>query len=185
MNRMQRPLVGLLLTTPVSAALVFSMLIVAGIRALRQGREVLSLETHIPLPSVKGRIGHFSVDVKSQRISIAAFENHTVEIVDLKSGQPIHTISDLAEPRGVFYDPSTKHLFVACDLDGVTKIFVGIASVRAVYERIALITASLDFPIASKEVITAQTAPEVQDRPGLTCYTSDAEQLFTQIIILL
>src|SRR6516162_7332341 len=125
MNRMQRPLVRLLLTTLVSAALVFSMLVVAGTRALGQGREVLSLETHIPLPSLKGRIDHFSADVKGQRIFVAAVENHTVEVVDLKSGQRIHTISDLAEPQGVFYDPSTKHLFVACGLDGVTKIFDG------------------------------------------------------------
>jgi DNA-binding beta-propeller fold protein YncE len=125
MNRMQRTLVRLLLTTPVSAALAFSMLVVAGARALGQGREVLSLETHIPLPSVKGRIDHFSVDVKGQRIFVAAVENHTVEVVDLKSGQRIHTTSDLAEPQGVFYDPSTKHLFVACGLDGVTKIFDG------------------------------------------------------------
>ena len=161
------------------------MLVVAGTRAAGQDKGALSLEAHIPLPNVKGRIDHFGVDVTGQRLFVAAVENHTLEIVDLRSGQPIHTISDLAEPRGVFYDPSTKHLFVACDLDGVTKIFVGIASVRAVYERIALITASLDIPTASKEVITAQTAPQVQDRPGLTCYTSDAEQLFTQIIILL
>jgi len=125
MSRMQRPLVRLLLTTLVSAALVFSMLVVAGTRALGQGREVLSLETHIPLPSLKGRIDHFSADVKGQRIFVAAVENHTVEVVDLKSGQRIHTISDLAEPQGVFYDPSTKHLFVACGLDGVTKIFDG------------------------------------------------------------
>jgi hypothetical protein len=47
-----------------------------------------------------------------------------VEVVDLKSGQRIHTISDLAEPQGVFYDPSTTHLFVACGLDGVTKILM-------------------------------------------------------------
>jgi DNA-binding beta-propeller fold protein YncE len=31
----------------------------------------------------------------------------------------------LAEPQGVFYDPSTNRLFVACGLDGVTKVFDG------------------------------------------------------------
>lgn len=101
------------------------MLVVAGTRAVGQGKEALSLETHIPLPSVKGRIDHFTVDVTGQRLFVAAVENHTLEVVDLKSGQRVHTISDLAEPQGVFYDPSTKHLFVACGLDGVTKVFDG------------------------------------------------------------
>ena len=64
MNREQHLLVRLLLIAPVSAALVFSMLVVAGTHAGGQEKEVLPLETHIPLPSVKGRIDHFSVDVK-------------------------------------------------------------------------------------------------------------------------
>src|SRR5215470_16863401 len=106
MNRKQRLLARLLLTVLVSAALVFSMLVVADTRAI--GKEVLSLEAHVPLPSVKGRIDHFGVDVTGQRLFVAAVENHTVEVVDLKSGKGIHTISDLAEPQGVFYDPTTK-----------------------------------------------------------------------------
>jgi DNA-binding beta-propeller fold protein YncE len=110
---------------PVSAALVFGMLIVAGTRAAGQDKQVLSLEAHIPLPNVKGRIDHFGVDVTGQRLFVAAVENHTLEIVDLKSRQRVHTITDLAEPQGVFYDPATNHLFVACGLDGVTRVFDG------------------------------------------------------------
>jgi hypothetical protein len=101
MNRKQHPLIRLLLTMPVTAALVFSMLVAVGTRAVAQEKEVLSLETHIPLPSVKGRIDHFSVDVKGQRLVVAAVENHTLEVVDLKSGQRIHTISDLGTPGRV------------------------------------------------------------------------------------
>src|SRR5215467_6495260 len=90
-----------------------------------QNSEVLSLDAHIAVPDVKGRIDHFSVDVRGQRLFVAAVENHTLEVIDVKSGQRIHTISDLAEPKGVFYDPATNHLFVACGLDGVTKVFDG------------------------------------------------------------
>ncbi len=86
----------------------------------------LLLETSISLPDVKGRIDHFGVDAKGQRLFIAAVENHSLEIVDLKSGRRVHTIADLAEPQGVLYDDSTKHLFVACGLDGVIKMFDGI-----------------------------------------------------------
>jgi len=93
--------------------------------AAGQEPPALSLETHIPLPNVKGRIDHSSIDVKGQRLFVAAVDNHTLEVVDLKSGRRVHTIADLAEPQGVFYDPSTNRLFVACGLDGVTKVFDG------------------------------------------------------------
>lgn len=119
----QRPLARLALTGP--GALVLTMLVAAGTHAVAQEEQVLSLETHVPLSGVKGRIDHFGVDVAGQRLFVAAVENHTLEVVDLKAGQRVHTISDLAEPQGVFYDPSTKHLFVACGLDGVTKVFDG------------------------------------------------------------
>jgi len=69
--------------------------------ATRQKAEVLSLDSHIPLPHVKGRIDHFSVDVRGQRLFVAAVENHTLEVIDLKPGQGVHTITDLAEPQGV------------------------------------------------------------------------------------
>lgn len=88
-------------------------------------QSALSLEARIALPDVKGRIDHASVDVKGQRLFVAAVENHTLEVIDLKAGQSVHTITDLAEPQGVLYDASTNRLFVACGLDGVTKVFDG------------------------------------------------------------
>jgi hypothetical protein len=90
-----------------------------------QQSSALSLETHIALPNVRGRIDHLSVDLKGQRLFVAAVENHTLEVIDLKAGQPVRTIADLAEPQGVLYEASTNRLFVACGLDGVTKIFDG------------------------------------------------------------
>src|SRR3979490_3026384 len=90
--------------------------------AYGQGSSALSLKTQIALPNVKGRIDHFSVDVKGQRLFVAAVENHTLEVIDLKSGQRVHTVADLAEPQGVFYDASTNRIFVACAVDGVVKI---------------------------------------------------------------
>ena len=97
------------------------------IQASVQQSQGLSLLSRIALINIKGRIDHFSVDVTGQRLFVAAVENHTLEIVDLKSGQHVHTISDLAEPQGVLYDPATNHLFVACGLDGVTKVLDGTA----------------------------------------------------------
>lgn len=94
-------------------------------QASAQVSQALSLLSRIALTNVKGRIDHFGVDLKEQRLFVAAVENHTLEVVDLRSGQRVHSIANLPEPQGVFYDPATNHLFVACGLDGVTKIFDG------------------------------------------------------------
>jgi hypothetical protein len=93
--------------------------------ATAQPSEPLTLKSTIPLPNVKGRIDHFTVDMQGQRLFVAAVENHSVEVIDLKSRRRVRSITALAEPQGVFYDASRNHLFVACALDGVTKIFDG------------------------------------------------------------
>ena len=85
----------------------------------------LALKARIELPNVNGRIDHFSADVKGQRLFMAALGNHTVEVMDIQSGKRIHTIPDLAEPQGIYFDPATNRLFVACAKDGTTKIFDG------------------------------------------------------------
>jgi len=107
------------------ATLLFATLLVLTIHAIGQEPQVLSLHSRIPLTNVKGRIDHFSVDVKGQRLFVAAVANHTLEVIDLQSGKQVHTIADLAEPQGVFYDASANRLYVACALDGTTKIYDG------------------------------------------------------------
>ncbi len=105
--------------------LLLATLLVLGTRAVGQESQVLSLQSRIPLTNVKGRIDHFSVDVKGQRLFVAAVGNHTLEVIDLQSEKQVHTITDLGEPQGVFYDASTNRLSVACALDGTTKIYDG------------------------------------------------------------
>jgi DNA-binding beta-propeller fold protein YncE len=83
------------------------------------------LKGRIELPNVEGRIDHFSADVKGQRLFMAALGNHTVEVLDVQSGKRVHTIADLAEPQGLYYNPSSNRLFVACASDGATKVFDG------------------------------------------------------------
>lgn len=111
------------------AALLFATLLVStilsGVRATGQESEALSLETSISLPDVKGRIDHLSVDVKGQRLFVAAVGNNSVEVIDVKSGRRERSLTGLSEPQGVFYDAAADRLFVACGLDGVTKIFDG------------------------------------------------------------
>src|SRR5437870_4968412 len=81
--------------------------------ACAQQSEPLRQIGAVVLPDVQGRIDHLSVDVKNQRLFVAALGNNTVEIIDLKNGKRIHTIPGLAEPQGVLYLPSVNRLYVA------------------------------------------------------------------------
>src|SRR5712692_9386877 len=132
---MKHSIAKFFLATFFVTSLILATLLVSSGPAAGQEAQPLSLETHIPLMNVKGRIDHATVDLKGERLFVAAVDNHTLEVIDLKSGRRVHTITDLAEPQGVYYDPSTNRLFVACGLDGVTKIYDGttfqvIASVK-------------------------------------------------------
>lgn len=71
------------------------------LRSVEVGQEspALSLTTHIPLPNVKGPIDHASVDLKGQRLFVAAVANDTREVIDLKSSQRVQTITDLRSRR--------------------------------------------------------------------------------------
>jgi DNA-binding beta-propeller fold protein YncE len=101
---------------------IFVLTVLMG-AALAQEPGGLSQKNRIDLPNVNGRIDHFSADVKGRRIFVSALGNHTLEVIDVQAGKRLQTITDLAEPQGVYYDPSTNRIFVACAQDGATKVF--------------------------------------------------------------
>ena len=55
--------------------------------SLGQGAEALVLKKEIALPGVEGRIDHFSVYVSNQRLFVAALENGSVEILDIRRAE--------------------------------------------------------------------------------------------------
>jgi DNA-binding beta-propeller fold protein YncE len=93
--------------------------------SLGQGAGALVLEKEIALPGVEGRIDHFSVDVPNQRLFVAALENGSVEILDIRRGECVAEIKGLEEPQGVYYDFKTGRLYVATGGDGKLRIYDG------------------------------------------------------------
>lgn len=93
--------------------------------AAGQGSAPLKLEKSIELPDVQGRIDHMSIDVKGQRLFVAALGNNTVEVIDLKAGKSTNTITGVREPQGVLYVAGKDRLYVASGKDGTVKIFDG------------------------------------------------------------
>jgi hypothetical protein len=97
--RLASSLLGLLAATIVALSSVYA-----------QNTSPLHLEKEIPLPGVEGRIDHFSADVLGQRLFVAALENETVEVLDIRKGERCAEIKGLSEPQGVFYSSQNGEL---------------------------------------------------------------------------
>ena len=93
--------------------------------AYAQPGEPLRLVGTVPMPQVEGRIDHMSIDVKGQRLFVAALGNNTLEVIDVKNHKQVHTISGLREPQGIAYLPTTNRLNVANGADGSLRVFDG------------------------------------------------------------
>lgn len=89
------------------------------------GTSDLQLIKTVPLPDVRGRIDHFAIDAKGQRLFMAALGNDTVEAIDLPAGKRIHTITGCSEPQGLAFVPAENRLVIANGGSGEVKILDG------------------------------------------------------------
>ncbi|HEY4758929.1 MAG TPA: hypothetical protein VIH43_10225, partial [Chthoniobacterales bacterium] len=90
-----------------------------------QGGTPLKLRTTVALQGVEGRIDHFAFDLAGERLFVCALGNNTVEVIDLRSSQRIHSITGLGSPQGIAYIPESNRLFVVSDKGGVCNIYDG------------------------------------------------------------
>jgi DNA-binding beta-propeller fold protein YncE len=68
---------------------------------------------YITLPNVEGWMDHLAVDVKTQRLFVPAEHQKTIEVVDLRAGKVIHTITGFAgAPRKTLYLPESNQIWV-------------------------------------------------------------------------
>src|SRR5438552_3546423 len=96
-----------------------------GFLACAQQGEPLRQVGAVALPGVQGRIDHLSVDLKNQRLFVAALGNNTIEVIDLKNSKRVHSLAGLAEPQGILYLPPANRLYIANGGDGSLRIFDG------------------------------------------------------------
>ena len=83
----------------------------------------LQLKQTIPLPGVEGRIDHLDLDAAGDRLFVCALGNNTADVLDLRKGERVHTISGLGSPQGLVYIAELNRLFVANDKGGICKIY--------------------------------------------------------------
>jgi DNA-binding beta-propeller fold protein YncE len=79
----------------------------------------------IPLPNVEGYFDHMAVDTKGQRLFVPGEHQRTIEVIDLRTGADIHTITGFGgDPRKTIYLPQTNEIWVD-DGDATVKAFSG------------------------------------------------------------
>ena len=119
-----------MVTTPVRSA-VRLLLSVVGQAALATAvfsapdvTKVPSLESvgAIALPGVKGGFDLMAADAPGQRLFLAAEENGSLEILDLKARTRLKSIGAMDEPKWVVYRPESHRLYVS-NGDGKVRTF--------------------------------------------------------------
>ena len=111
-----------------NSSLLRSALVIAScgcIIAAHAQEKTLKLKQTIPLPGVEDRIDHFALDASGERLFVCALGNNTVEVLDLRKGERIRSITGLGAPQGIVYIPELDRLFVANDKGGLCKIYDG------------------------------------------------------------
>jgi DNA-binding beta-propeller fold protein YncE len=88
-------------------------------------KETLHWIQSIPLPNVEGRLDHLSADLNGQRLFVAALGNNSVEVVDLRTGKLVRSISGFSEPQGILYIPEFNKLYVANGGTGLLEVLDG------------------------------------------------------------
>ncbi|HEX4021717.1 MAG TPA: hypothetical protein VHX63_11260 [Acidobacteriaceae bacterium] len=109
--------------TKIATAIVLSFL--CGFAARAQTDPPLKLQQTIALPGVTGKFDHFSIDLTTDTLFAAVAGNHTVEVVDLKAGKVLQTITGLGKPHGLAWVPETHRLYVADGTLAQLKVYQG------------------------------------------------------------
>jgi DNA-binding beta-propeller fold protein YncE len=82
------------------------------------GEAPLRLIRTITLPAIDGDFDHFGVDLKGNRLFLAAEEHHTIELFDLQSGTPLRSIKGFDTPHSMLLLPDHDRIYVIDGGDG-------------------------------------------------------------------
>ncbi|TAM59665.1 MAG: hypothetical protein EPN49_10480 [Rhodanobacter sp.] len=74
-------------------------------------------------PGYSGDFDHFGVDVKGNRLWLAAEDHGTLELFNLRTGQHERTLTGVETPHAIIYLPKANRLIVTDSGKGMTKVF--------------------------------------------------------------
>jgi DNA-binding beta-propeller fold protein YncE len=95
---------------------LLAMVALVGVQAFAQVPGPLKLTQTIPLTGLKdGDFDHFALDSAGQRLFLAAEDNSTIVVIDLRTNKVIGKIAGSKAPHSMGYNTETKKLYVVDD----------------------------------------------------------------------
>jgi hypothetical protein len=82
---------------------------------------LLRLVQTIPMPGVRGDLGHLAIDLQHQQLFVAASGNNTVEVLDLSAGKRLKSVRGFGEPRAIAYLQAQDLLVVTSGWNGLVQ----------------------------------------------------------------
>jgi len=92
--------------------LVFFALFLVTISGRAQADPPIRLIHTTFLPGYVGDFEHFAPDIKGNRLFLIAEDHKTVEVLDPRTGERIHTISGFGQPHDIVYLPAPNSIIV-------------------------------------------------------------------------
>jgi DNA-binding beta-propeller fold protein YncE len=89
------------------------LLLTALITATLLSAQGLKLVRTTDLPGISGDLDHMALDVAGQRLFLAAEDNGTLRVIDLKTGKLERTLKGFNTPHSILYLPESKELYIA------------------------------------------------------------------------
>src|SRR5260221_2405383 len=83
---------------------------------------VLQAAGRTDLPGYSGDFDHFGVDLKGNRLFLAAEDHGTLEVFGLQSGAQKKTVRGVETPQSIVYIPDLNRLLVTDSGPGMTKV---------------------------------------------------------------
>src|SRR5258708_8235442 len=90
------------------------------------------------LPGYVGDFEHFAPDIKGNRLFLLAEDHQTVEVLDIRSGKRIHTISGFGQPHDIVYLPGPNSIIVTEGDDKSGPVELVSASIYKILNKIKL-----------------------------------------------
>ncbi|MGB7845349.1 MAG: hypothetical protein WBL63_07020 [Candidatus Acidiferrum sp.] len=85
----------------------------------------LTLTHTVELPGITGDFDHFAIDLKGERLFLAGEDHKTLEIIDLKAGKHLRSLSGFGTPHSILYLPEKDEIYVTDGDDGAITILRG------------------------------------------------------------
>jgi|SRR5579872_695806 len=91
---------------------VFLALFFVAVSAHAQANPPLRLIHTTLLPGYAGDFEHFAPDIKGNRLFLIAEDHKTVEVLNIQTGEQIHTITGFGQPHDLVYLPGPNSIIV-------------------------------------------------------------------------